>query len=148
LSSSNNHIIGNTADVNEHGIHLEQTSTNNNITNNNVTNNEYGMYLDWSGNNEIYHNNFINNGKQVYDHRGFNNWDKGPIIGGNYWSDHVCHGNPSDGTEPYTKIDTDAGAVDNYPFEDQDGWLPVHNIDTGEHFSTIQAAIDDSPGNI
>ncbi|HJH27295.1 MAG TPA: hypothetical protein C5S37_11150 [Methanophagales archaeon] len=122
--SSNNTITKNIAGSNrDYGICLESTSTNNTITNNNITNNNHGMYLDYSGNNEIYHNNFINNDKQAYDHRGFNKWDKGPIIGGNYWSDHVCHGNPSNGTEPYTKIDTDAGAVDNYPFQDPNGWF-------------------------
>ena len=123
-SSSGCNITANIVDSNEYGIYLWSTSTNNNITENNITNNtEYGMYLDYSGDNEIYHNNFINNNKQAYDHRGFNKWDKGPVIGGNYWSDHVCHGNPSNGTEPYTKIDTDAGAVDHYPFEDPDGWV-------------------------
>jgi len=124
-SSSNCNITNNVADSNNKGIRLlGPTSTNNNITENNISNNTgYGMYLDYSPDNEIYHNNFINNDEQAYDHHGFNNWDKGPIIGGNYWSDHVCHGNPSDGTEPYTGIDTDAVAVDNYPFEDPDGWV-------------------------
>ena len=123
-SSSGCNITANIVDSNEYGIRLESTSTNNNITENNIVNNtKYGMYLYYSGDNEIYHNNFINNNKQAYDHHGFNKWDKGPVIGGNYWSDHVCHGNPSNGTEPYTKIDTDAGAVDHYPFEDPDGWV-------------------------
>jgi hypothetical protein len=90
------------------------------------------MYLDYSGDNEIYHNNFIGNTKQAYDHNGFNSWDKGASVGGNYWSDHSCSGNPSGGTEPYNGIDTNAGAVDTYPFEDQDGWVSsimnLHNI--------------------
>jgi len=121
--SSGYNITANIVDSNKYGIYL-WSSTNNNITENNIVNNtEYGMYLDYSGDNEIYHNNFINNNKQAYDHHGFNKWDKGPVIGGNYWSDHVCHGNPSNGTEPYTKIDTDVGAVDHYPFEDPDGWV-------------------------
>ncbi len=123
-SSSGCNITANIVDTNIYGICLRSTSTNNNITENNIVNNTvYGMYLDYSGDNEIYHNNFINNNKQAYDHHGFNKWDKGPVIGGNYWSDHVCHGNPSNGTEPYTKIDTDVGAVDHYPFEDPDGWV-------------------------
>ena len=136
FSSSNCNITTNTAHSNGRGIYLKSTSINNNITENNISNNrEYGMYLDYSGNNEIYHNNFINNDKQAYDHHGFNEWDKGPLVGGNYWSDHVCHGNPSNGTEPYRGIDTDAGAVDNYPFEDPDGWTsiptPTGSFDTG-----------------
>ena len=131
LYSNNCSITNNIADSNDYGILLG--SSNNSITENNVSNSrEYGIYLDWSGNNEIYHNNFIDNNEQAYDHHGFNKWDKGPIIGGNYWSDHVCHGNPSNGTEPYTNIDTNAGAVDNYPFEDPDGWVKVEEVfDTG-----------------
>lgn len=131
-SSNNNLITGNTADVNKYGIYLKSTSTNN-ITENNISNNtDYGIYLDYTADNEIYHNNFINNDKQAYDYHGFNKWDKGPKISGNYWSDHVCHGNPSNGTEPYMGIDTDAGAVDNYPFEDPDGWVKAEeNFDTG-----------------
>lgn len=125
LWCSNNNTIAknNVSSSNWNGIDLEG-SNNNTITKNNITNNtQYGIYLDYSGDNEIYHNNFINNNKQAYDHHGFNEWDKGSVIGGNYWSDHVCHGNPSNGTEPYTGIDTDAGAVDNYPFEEPNGWV-------------------------
>ena len=39
---------------------------------------------------------------------------------------------------------------DRYPYITENGWQsqpptgPVHNIDTGEYFHTIQAAIDDS----
>ncbi|KAF5432758.1 CASH domain-containing protein [Candidatus Methanophagaceae archaeon] len=123
-SASNCNVTNNIVDSNDYGVCLGTTSTDNNITENNITNNnEYGMYLDWSGNNEIYHNNFIDNNKQAYDHRGFNNWDKGPTIGGNHWNDHICHGNPSNGTEPYTKIDTNIDSEDKYPFEDPDGWV-------------------------
>ena len=123
-SSSNNTLTSNTANSNNRdGIRLASTSINNNIKENTVSDNTgYGMYLDWSGDNEIYHNNFVNNNKQAYDHSGFNSWDKGSSVGGNYWSDHACSGNPSDGTEPYTGIDTNAGAVDTYPFEEPDGW--------------------------
>jgi hypothetical protein len=88
------------------------------------------MYLDYSSDNEIYHNNFVNNNKQAYDHNGFNSWDKGASVGGNYWSDHSCSGNPSDGTEPYNGIDTNAGAVDTYPFEEPDGWVTVSPLFT------------------
>lgn len=123
-SSSNCNVTNNIVDSNDYGVCLGTTSTDNNITENNITNNnEYGMYLDWSGNNEIYHNIFIDNNKQAYDHHGFNNWDKGPTIGGNHWNDHICHGNPSNGTEPYTKIDTNIDSEDKYPFEDPDGWV-------------------------
>jgi parallel beta-helix repeat protein len=125
-SSCNCDITDNTVDSNNYGIRILAGSMHNKITNNNVSNNEeYGVYLHCSGNNEIYHNNIIENDKQAYDYKGFNDWDKGAIIGGNYWSDHNCTGNPSNGTEPYTKIDTDAGAVDNYPFGGPGGWIII-----------------------
>jgi len=126
-SSSNNTLTNNNCSNNkDNGIRLISTSINNNIKENTISGNtNYGMYLDWSGDNEIYHNNFVNNNKQAYDHNGFNSWDKGASVGGNYWSDHVCHGNPSNGTEPYRGIDTNADAVDTYPFEELDGWATV-----------------------
>ncbi|KAF5438218.1 PKD repeat-containing protein [Candidatus Methanophagaceae archaeon] len=123
-SSDNCNVINNIVDTNKVGIKLVSTSIGNNIAMNNITKNkEYGIYLNRSGNNEVYHNNFIDNNKQAYEHYGCNNWNKGPLIGGNYWSDHVCHGNPSDGTEPYTNIDTNIDSEDKYPFEDPDGWV-------------------------
>jgi parallel beta-helix repeat protein len=143
-SSNNNLITGNSIEANVHGIRLvESTSMDNIIIENTIANNtQYGIYLDYSGDNEIYHNNFINNNKQAYDHHGFNEWDKGSIIGGNYWSDHVCYGNPSDGTEPYTGIDTDAGAVDNYPFEEPNGWAtPPPPVTTADATIALQIAV-------
>jgi parallel beta-helix repeat protein len=132
--SSNNIIAGNTANGNDGGMFLSVCSNHNTITSNDFCSNDhYGIFLTGSSNNEIYHNNFIGNDKPAHDHNGFNKWDNGSTIGGNYWSDHVCHGNPSDGSEPYTGIDTNAGAVDNYPFEESNGWaiknqLPIANF--------------------
>ena len=123
-SSSNCTLENNNVNSNRYGIYLGSTSINNNIQGNTVSDNtNYGIYLDYSSDNEIHHNNFIDNNKQAYDHNGFNSWDKGASVGGNYWSDQSCSGNPSDGTEPYTGIDTNAGAVDTYPFEEPDGWV-------------------------
>ena len=137
-SSNNNLITGNSIEANVHGIRLVgPKNTDNIIIENTITNNtQHGVYLDYSSDNEIYHNNFVNNNKQAYDHNGFNSWDRGSSVGGNYWSDHVCSGNPSDGTEPYTGIDANAGAVDNYPFEEPDGWATVPPL-----FTTTDAAI-------
>ena len=135
--SSNCTLENNIASSNYYGIHLRSTSINNNIKENTVSDNtDYGMYLEYSSDNEIYHNNFINNNKQAYDHHGFNSWDKGASVGGNYWSDHACHGNPSDGTEPYNGIDTNAGAEDAYPFEEPDGWATAPSL-----FTTADAVI-------
>jgi len=65
----------------------------------------------------VYHNNLINNHIQAKSDGGAS-WDNGPIEGGNYWSDHACTGNPSDGSQPYILI----GGIDNYPFQDPNGW--------------------------
>jgi nitrous oxidase accessory protein NosD len=74
-----------------------------------------GVSLSNSNNNRIYHNNFIDNIEHAKDNTCTNSWDKGPTAGGNYWSDHSCIGNPSDGSLPYS-IDTDS--IDRYPFHD------------------------------
>ncbi|CAD7766868.1 MAG: Periplasmic copper-binding protein (NosD) [Candidatus Argoarchaeum ethanivorans] len=141
-SSCNNNLTGNIANNNNYGIGLRSTSMKNNITENTVSNNPNdGIYLDWSGENEIWHNNFINNNKQAHNYHGFNNWDKGPAVGGNYWSDHACHGNPSNGTEPYANIYTDTEAVDNYPFENPDGWYLAGDLNRDGKIDYEDAAI-------
>ena len=144
-SSSNNTLMNNTASNNGYGIYLS-SSSNNTLTNNIASSNYYGMYLDYSSDNEIYHNNFIDNNKQARDRNGFNSWDKGTSVGGNYWSDHSCSGNPSDGTEPYNGIDTNAGAVDTYPFEEPDGWATVPPLFTAaDAVIALQIAVGSCP---
>jgi len=155
--SHNNSIIGNIVSSNDNGITLAG-SCYNRIFGNNISNNHHGIEIQiWfcidpyykiihATGNKIYHNNFINNTVQASD-KDVNFWDNGLIDGGNYWSDHICEGNPSDGSQPYYIQEGDS--VDHYPFQDPDSWLmqpvlPVHNPNIGENFSTIQAAIDDS----
>ena len=147
-------LINNTANWNgKHGLFLEQCpeetivhntmswnngsgiylclSDRNTIRNNEISNNKIGINLgeEWAGSsgNAIYHNNFIDNENQVYMYESVNNtWDNGYPSGGNYWSDHVCTGNPSDGSQPYI---IDANNTDHYPFQDSNGWLhPVGGI--------------------
>jgi parallel beta-helix repeat protein len=112
---SRNNITGNI----NYGIRISE-STNNTISENIITNNEYGIAILWGSNNSVYHNNFINNTFQAYAQSSVNVWDDGYPSGGNYWSDHVCTGNPSDGSEPYN---IDANNIDHYPFQDPNGWL-------------------------
>jgi parallel beta-helix repeat protein len=95
-------------------------SSHNTISGNTITNNYYGIELGGSSNNTIYHNNFLDNTIQVVGVDSTNVWDDGYPSGGNYWSDHVCTGNPSDGTQPYT---IDKRNIDYYPFQDPNGWL-------------------------
>jgi parallel beta-helix repeat protein len=144
--SSNNSISENDLINNGHGIGLYWDSTNNNISKNNVTNNlvgihlyhssnssffrnniannKYGTDLLHSSNNNIYHNNIVGNTYQVRTYNSENVWDDGHPSGGNYWSDHVCTGNPSDGSQPYI---IDENNTDRYPFQDQNGWL-LHRL--------------------
>ena len=121
--SSNNTIANNTISLNSNdGIELEDSANNNTIIGNTISSNEdTGIGIELSNNNQIYHNNFLNNAEQA-DDDGNNFWDNGYPSGGNYWSDHSCTGNPSDGSQPYA-IGGGAGAVDHYPFEGMNGWL-------------------------
>jgi len=121
-NSSDNSITNNTIYLSSEVGIVIWNSSNNVITNNVVySNGDTGIYIENSNNNQIYHNNLINNEEQGYDDGNNNLWDKGPIIGGNYWNDHECTGNPSNGSQPYY-IDSDS--IDHYPFEDPIGELP------------------------
>jgi len=143
--SNENLIKNNDFSSNKDGGICLDTSNKNEIIGNNITKNgRVGINILNSTSNSVYHNNFINNPKQAFDDLS-NSWDNGPIEGGNYWSDHLCYGNPSNGSHPYY---IDVNSSDHYPFQDQNGWLipqvlPAHNLNTGENFLTIQAAIDD-----
>ncbi|MCK4731530.1 MAG: right-handed parallel beta-helix repeat-containing protein, partial [Methanophagales archaeon] len=116
-----------------------------------------------SNDNIIYLNNFINNGDNVHSEGSSNIWNSISEITytyngstytnylGNYWDDYsgIDANYDGIGDSPYS-IDSDK---DNYPL--MEAWEnyfkptgpPVHNLDTGENFSTIQAAIDD-PGTL
>ena len=129
-STKNNSINGNIISDNIHGIYLNDNSNNNIITDNSISNQtDYGIVLSSSKGIKVFHNNLINNSKSAFDDR-FNKWDNGSIEGGNYWSNHNCTGNPSNGSQPYN---IDGGSVDHYPFEDKNGWIRGENIifDTG-----------------
>ena len=119
--SSNNALFGNNiTENNDEGIVLLDYSKFNIISGNKITNNGCGIGLSGSSNNIIYHNNFVDNTEQVRSYELTNVWDDGYPSGGNYWSDHVCTGNPSDGTQPYI---VDENNIDYYPFQDPNGWL-------------------------
>ncbi len=112
---------------NGEGIAICGWSCNNTVANNSIFLNGLGAstgnYCDF---NRIYHNDFVENDEQAYNwNLRTNFWDNGHPSGGNYWSDHNCTGNPSNGSQPYI-IDEDS--IDQYPFEDQNGWLLGENI--------------------
>jgi parallel beta-helix repeat protein len=121
--TSSNSITNNTISFNGGNGMVLRTSHYNTIRSNTITSNDgKGIKLDSAPNNIVYHNNLIDNYPNGYDDTGANNsWDNGPIIGGNYWSDHTCDGNPSNGRQPYH---IDKYGVDNYPFEKPIGDAP------------------------
>jgi parallel beta-helix repeat protein len=114
--TSCNLIANNNISFNDDDGIVLKTSQYNTIRSNTITSNDgKGIKLDSAPNNIVYHNNLIDNDPNGYDDTGANNsWDNGPIIGGNYWDDHTCDGNPSNGRQPYH---IDKYGEDNYPFE-------------------------------
>jgi parallel beta-helix repeat protein len=97
---------------------LHSPAEKNIVSGNTIANNGYGICLNGSSKNLIYHNDFANNTVQVSTENSANVWDDGYPSGGNYWSDHVCTGIPSDGSEPCI---LDESNMDRYPFQIPDG---------------------------
>ena len=146
-SSSNNTLTNNNANSNNYnsGIYLRFSSYNT-LRSNTASNNNCGIYMFVSGNNNtLYHNNLIDNIQNAYNYYGThqcNKWNSSTE--GNYYSDYTGCDNDTDGIGDTPHL-IPIGGVDYFPL--MQPWkveLQVHNIDTGDNFSTIQAAIDDS----
>jgi len=119
LGSQENIIRDNVVSQNhDTGIWLNYSDYNQ-ILQNNISDNPLGMQIMSSSGNQIYHNNFINNKEHSQDTAGNNSWDLGNVTGGNYWSDHVAKGNPSQNWPRMIK----GGKIDRYPFQDVSGWI-------------------------
>ena len=125
LSGSNaNQIRENVIESNlDKGIILI-SSNENDIVENVIVNNSLGISIKESRANEVYHNNLIDNLKQASDDGSDNSWDRGPLTGGNHWSDHICTGDPCYDRPREIGEET----ADNYPFQSRDGWSPGRNI--------------------
>ena len=136
----------------------ENTASNahdNVIIDNTIRDNGVGAFVAAGYTNLAYHNNIINNAVQAVD-SGSNIWDDGYPSGGNYWSDYTgldnmngpaqnVPGSDRAGDTPYIM---DADSLDHYPLMapwPNPVWTSgrVHNLNTGENFTTIQAALDD-----
>ncbi|MBN2099422.1 MAG: right-handed parallel beta-helix repeat-containing protein, partial [Dehalococcoidia bacterium] len=136
--SDGNLVTGNTV-LSSDGIGVYLRYSDNNVISGNTVSGStsWGIYLFWGCDyNLIYHNNLIDNVGHISQAGDYsqpdgatpvtNSWDDGAVDGGNYWSDHSCTGNPSDGSQPYyiEGFAGDATALDHYPFQDPDGWAP------------------------
>ncbi|MFH1101392.1 MAG: C25 family cysteine peptidase [Methanobacteriota archaeon] len=142
IGDSRNHFIYRNIIRNNGYVGVIAASDLNQIYRNTFENNgyyweAYGLFITGEDS-VIYHNNFIDNFQQAYS-VGSNQWNCSvPSVGGNYWSNHHCHGNPSN--DPYRNN----GVTDDHPFEERDGWdnnpsgvtdqllmrLPAFNPDT------------------
>jgi len=133
IQGSSNNIFNNNASNNDYGVYIRSgysSSRSNSIFKNIISNNLHGIYLknyfSPTTSNSIYHNEIINNTEQAYDEDGFNKWDNGYPIGGNFWSDFTSvddmngagqdmNGSDGIGDSPYMNIGGGKFAQDNYP---------------------------------
>jgi parallel beta-helix repeat protein len=146
-----NEVEKNNITENPYGISISNES--NSIFGNQIVENGVGIheYLGPTYGYKIFHNNFINNTEQTdLSNQSINIWDDGYPSGGNYWSNYPgvdAYSGPyqnvtgSDGIGDTPHI-INANNRDRYPLMKPWSPLPVHNINTGLGYATIQEAIN------
>jgi parallel beta-helix repeat protein len=152
-------MTANNADGNSFGILVSNSSDVAALENHIANNTDYGMLVELSTGIAAYHNSFVGNAINAGDYDSANAWDDGYPSGGNYWGDYGgadiysgpgqnITGSDGIGDEPYAGIESLSGSLDNYPL--MTPWPNaivtsgiVRNLNTGENFTAIQAAIDD-----
>ncbi len=122
-ASSGNEISGNNFIGNEVGVYLYE-SRGNTIHGNNLIGNGLALWLACSSANSVTRNCFVINREQARAGCGDNAWDRGPSLGGNYWSDGADDDADGDGVVdvPYS---VGWGNVDRYPLALCPNRLPV-----------------------
>ncbi len=147
VGCNNNVIVNNIVSNNTIGIEICTASTGNKIFGNIVENNSDGgiLLLDaGTSDNKIYHNNMLYNGEAWHrnaEDLSSNIWDDGLPSGGNFWSDYTGLDADGDGVGDTPYI-IDADNQDRYPLMYPWSSLPVHNMNTGLGYETIQEAIN------
>ena len=105
------------------------TNSDNELFGNTIINNDLGIHLfPLVRNIKIYHNSFLNNSQDASD-ISQNDWDDGPLSGGNYWDDYEGVDNDGDGIgdSPYNV--GDGRNIDEYPL------MNVYKSQRGIHFN-------------
>jgi parallel beta-helix repeat protein len=156
LAQGNNIIAGNIISKSYNaGIYFAKAAppaTNNIVAGNTIINNFIGLIFDGASDNMLYHNNIINSTQlDVWvPSPSFNVWDSGYPSGGNYWGNYYGidfysgsnqneTGSDGIGDTPYV---INADNQDRYPLMHPWSPLPVHNINTGLGYASIQEAIN------